>query len=71
MSDRSGLGAVRKREGAAVRESKQPILSGARNVPTEPAFRGRRRCTDDLFHHASSLPVMRLESSHGKGHLHV
>ena len=57
--------------GAAVRESRQPILGGARNGAAEPAFRGRRPCADDLFHHASPLPVMSLEASHGKGQLHV
>jgi hypothetical protein len=57
--------------GSAVRESRQPILGGARNVAAEPAFWGRRPCTGDLFHHASPLPVMSLEVSLGKGQLHV
>ena len=40
------------------------------------AARARRsaspcRCTDDLFRHASSLPVMRLDISQGQGNLHV
>ena len=69
----SGAGSTRRAAGgcASSREQAANSYMRARNVPMEPAFWGRRRCTDDLFRNASSLSVMRLDISHGQGNLHV